>query len=473
MHKWRKATYELVVRINVTILLIYGSVAILLSSQAALLLKIVPTLLIGLACLVAIVCYSRNRFFAPRDFERPGEGKILLALLALGVLLRVSWYMEAPPESFGDYQTYFDSAQHLVKYAEYRIPEKEGLLKVYRPPGTAFLLAAVMKMVGIHAWIPVLLNCLCFCGMGWLIWLSVRPKLPLRAAAGTVALLVMWPSDVMTAGLAQSESPSIFGMALLVYILSRRGEGLMRWAVLTGLVTGLICLVRNSSLILLPLWILVILHSDESLGRCVKAAVVIVLATMLPILPWTMRNYALVGVPVLVAANGGENLYTANNDMTDGASEATASARVKAFLPDEVKMDRLGYQYATEWIRSHPAGFLKLAVKKLRILMTGDEYGLWAAIFIGRNYDGRWMWLWRILSDGWWTLVWGLVFAALRYRVWVRDRTATDVIGLVAIPALLFLVFQSQTRYHALMVPPLAYISGYGLSLKRVTQAGT
>ena len=450
------------------ILLAYGLVAIFLVAGTTFSLRIVPTVVLGLVTLAVTLWWSRDRKFTAPDPERSTEWKILWIIIGAGIFLRVAWWAQIQPVPFSDCAVYLESAAHLVRFSEYRVPEMEGDLIAYRPPGTAFLLALIMKLTGNVPWAPLILNLLCFTGAVWLVWKTIRPKVPQRAALAAVGLLSVWPSDVMFASLPQSESPSLFGVALLMFLLTRRHGRLTAWAVTTSLTTGMLCLLRNSNLILIPLWILVAMRSPEPWQQRIRTAVIIIVVTLLPILPWTYRNFRQLGVPVLIATNGGENLYSANSDVATGSWEESSVKQVRVYLPDEVKMDRVATRMATEWIRSHPVGFVKLAVRKLRILMSSDDQGSYATLVRGIGYTGPWVLVAQIAANAWWLVLWCLVFTAILYRsVWQRDPDTSAILALAAIPGLLFLIFQSQPRYHMPMVPPLIMLAGYALSMKR------
>ena len=305
--------------------------------------------------------------------------------------IRAAWWLLIQPVPVDDFEVYAWSAAHLLQSLEYRVPSEGLLLIAYRPPGTAFLVAMAMLLTGSAAWAPLLLNSVCCIGTGWLVWKTIRPKLTEAAALAAVALLVFWPSEVMFASLPQSESPSILGVALLMFLVTRRQGRLMAWAVSTGLITGLICLIRNSNLVLVPVWMLAAIRMPDPVWRRIRVCAVITMATFLPILPWTYRNFSQLGVPVLVATNGGENLHRANNDTTGGSWDAASVAQVHIYLPDEVKMDRVSSQLAKEWILAHPVGFAKLAVNKLRILLSSDAAGPYWTLVRGAGYTGPWL----------------------------------------------------------------------------------
>jgi 4-amino-4-deoxy-L-arabinose transferase-like glycosyltransferase len=464
--RWK--ALQLIDPVVLTILLVYGLVATLLTAGTTFALRIAPTAVLGLATLAIILWWGRGRRFAGAEPVRLGEWKMLWILICAGLAVRLAWWLLVHPVSWSDHAVYFKSAAHLIHFGEYRVPEKEGTLIAYRPPGTAFLLALAMKIAGIVPEAALLLNSLCFAGTAWLVWKTIRPKVTRAAALGAVGLLAFWPSEAMEASLPQSESSSLLGVALLMFLVTRRHGRLAVWAIFTGLLTGLICLIRNSTLILIPLWMLIAIKEPRPLRQRLFVCAAIVIATFLPILPWTYRNAALLGVPVLVATNGGENLYSANNDTTGGSWDETSVRRVRAYLPDEIKMDRVATQMARQWIRSNPMGFTKLAVSKLRILMSGDGQGPYSTLERGRGYTGPWLRVATAIANGWWLVLWGLVLTAMRYRAaWKADPDVYPILALAAIPALLFLVFQSQPRYHMPMVPPLVLLAGYALAMKR------
>ena len=72
------------------------------------------------------------------------------------------------------------------------------------------------------------------------------------------------------------------------------------------------------------------------------------------------------------------------------------------------------------------------------------------------------------MANAWWLILWSLALTAIRYRsAWQNDPDAFIILALAAIPGLLFLVYQSQPRYHMPMIPPMILLAGYALAMKR------
>jgi len=465
---WEKSLYWLTDTTLLALLMGYGSVALLLAAGTTFNLRILPTLALGVVTVAAVAWAGRGRFALPPTQSGPGEGRSLVAVIVAGVAARVGAWLVLSPQPFSDFVVYFRSAEHLVRYGAYRVPETEGLLIAYRPPGTAFLHAMAMKALGVVAWAPLALNCVLFAATSWLLWHAVRDRVTRTAALGTVVLLAFWPSDVLYASFAQSESPSLVGVALLMYLLAKRGERLGGWSAAAGLTTGLLCLVRSSNLLLVPVWMLAAVRERVGWPVRLRYCALITITVMLPILPWTYRNYLALGEPVLISTNGGENLYSANNPWSGGSWDETSSRRARELLPDELKMDRTAKQWAIEWIRSNPRECVKLAVNKLRILMSTDDQGVYHVIERGSRCTGPGVLVARAVANAWWVLLWGLVFTCIRLGSppgW--GSTGFAVLALAAVPALLFLLFQSQPRYHVPMVPPLLALAGRALASRR------
>lgn len=468
MNSTLASCFRLIDRGLLAILLLYGLVAILMTAGTTLDLPIVPTVLLGVLCLAAIVWWGGNREFSGLEAVGADEWKMLWAILAFGAIVRVAFGLTFQFPFFSDFDVYFKSAVHLLNVGEYRVPEPEGMLKVYRAPGTTFVLAGTMLITGIVHWAPVVLNTCCFIATGWLLWMTLRPRLTLRAVAGAVGMFAIWPSGIMFTGIPQSESPTMLFIAALLYLLSIRKGRPLYWATATAVVTGMVCLIRNTNLILIPLWMLVAWREEEPLAVRIRAIFIVAIVTFLPILPWTYRNYKVMGVPILVAANAGENLYSANNDNTSGSWDDKSTQEVRVYLPDELKMDRIAGDKAKEWIRSHPVQFLRLSVNKLRLFMSSDSQGAYYVFERGLGYKGPGLLAANIAANLWWLVLWGLVLTAVRYhRRFGSDATFYAFAGIGTIPALVFFVFQSQPRYHMPMVPVLLAIAGYGLAMQR------
>jgi hypothetical protein len=425
---------------------------------------------LGFSAILGLVLLSTVLFLSGRlrvHWPQPTP-VLLLGILAIGVMLRIFSAISFHPQPYSDYAEYEWSARHLLLTGEYVCRDGEYMLRAFRPPGTAFLLAATMWVTGGGEWSALTLNCICFVATVILLWRAAFFVWPLMSPAIAV-LYAFWPTDVLTSSFPNSEGPSQVIAAALIYLLVRPMP--IFWRVVAfNLVVGLSCLIRNSNLAMIAVSALVILQQPLSLARRTALIVLSVVCAFAPIAPWTMRNYKLLGSPVLVATNGGRSLYSANNPNADGTFEPTSVAKIRKLLPDEVKVDKVGSALAREWIAEHPLAFAKLALQKMRIVLSSDDWGAYAAMERGNGYTGFWYTAAKLISNLWWIMVWTGVLLTMRNRFDLlrRDRRLIAIVSTTVGPALLFLFFEAQARYHAFMIPGLLWIAGQQMRPKVV-----
>ncbi len=445
-----------------TVLLVYAAAVFFSLGTESFQLRIVPDFALGLA-LIAIVYLLSKRARLQKHTTGFGGTFLPLLIVAGGLVLRIGFGLLVQPVPASDMASYESTARHLVSTGDYVCMEGGFPTRAYRPPGVAFLLASVMKVVGQQSWAALLLNCTLFLSSSLFLWLSIR-ELPWQSGVWVLGMLAVWPSDIMMASLSQSETPSVLVSAVLIYVVACVRRPVMK-IVLLGIVTGLSCLLRNSNLLMLGVWLFVIVQIPVRLRQRVAFAVLLLACAFAPILPWTLRNYHVLGSPVLVATNGGDNFYSANNPLSGGGWEGTSSLQLQTYLPDEVAMDKAGYRLAKEWIRSHPAAFLRLGIEKIRILFGSDDWGPYWGLERGRGYTGGWYKASLVAAALWWIAVWGFLLMNLfkNISLFRTDSTVLAIAAFTLLPALLFFVFQSQPRYHAFMIPGLLWLGGRSL----------
>ncbi|MFZ5979212.1 MAG: glycosyltransferase family 39 protein [Candidatus Zixiibacteriota bacterium] len=148
-----------------------------------------------------------------------------------------------------------------------------------------------------------------------------------------------------------------------------------------GLLFGLAAITRPTALALAGVIILLVLFKDKKIVReNLKTAVLFVVGLFLIISPIFVRNLAVARDPVLIASQGGINLYIGNNDTADGSSAALPEPLglnwhiqditwlAEQDLQRELKPGEVSSYWtgkAINWIRAHPGSFIKLYLKKI------------------------------------------------------------------------------------------------------------
>jgi 4-amino-4-deoxy-L-arabinose transferase-like glycosyltransferase len=369
----------------------------------------------------------------------------------LGALLRILWAWGYPSPQHSDQATYIQLARALAENHRYEV---SGGGIAYWPPGYPFFLAAWFSLLGVHAWIPLLTNILLYGGT-----LIVIERLATRIAgpaAGKIAtaLLVAWPTLVMSAILASKEMLILFLLSLTLLLFARAQESetsarSLALVVLSGLLLGCACLTQPSVQLFPAVLVAYVFLRRQFLLRGFGYIVILGLALSAVILPWTFRNHRVLGAWVPVSTNGGVNFYGANNSLATGAYTAEREQSLESY--DEVTRGKVGFRLGKEWIRDHPRQFLALVIRKEILFLGDDAQGAYETLKRGLGIGGLPYVAWKGLSNLYWLLLWTSILLALAVH-W-RTLYSQDALLAAVMLGVLYLfaihsVFESGSKYH-------------------------
>ncbi|MBC8057220.1 MAG: hypothetical protein H7Y61_11650 [Rhizobiales bacterium] len=177
--------------------------------------------------------------------------------------------------------------------------------------------------------------------------------------------------------------------------------------------------------------------------------------------PWVYRNYQLFDRFVLVAANGGPNLWMGNNPASSGGYMPLPE---RAFA-NEVERDRFYGSEAVAYIKNNPLAYLRLAVRRAVITYDRETIGVvWnEAGITGRFGPGALQPLKLLSTAYWWPMlllgawgVWRTVRKGQAARVWPL-LAALGFFGVVPILTV------GQDRYHVPIDPLLAIFASWAV----------
>ena len=239
-------------------------------------------------------------------------------------------------------------------------------------------------------------------------------------------------------------------------------------AALSGLLFGLLALTGNAALSIGGAVLVALAFSKTAFGRKVVSAGIIGVIAVAILTPWLVRNYHVVGAPV-INSNSGFNLYVGNNPSATGyfvsIADTPAGSQWHALRKEhgELGASRILGVLAIDWIKDHPTEALVLSLKKAAVF--------WMPPIHGGKGDGsraetvsRLIWLvqFMILTSA---SVASLAFRNLRTRslaiLWLA------VIGYTGVHMLFYVVF----RYREPIMPLLCILSALSFEqLWRVAQ---
>jgi len=175
--------------------------------------------------------------------------------------------------------------------------------------------------------------------------------------------------------------------------------------VIAGAILGIAGLARPNILLLGPallIWIWFVIRPQLGLKKALARYLLIGLASLVVILPVTVRNYTVSKDLVFIAWQGGFNFFLGNNRQSNGWSATVPGIdqtweggykQAIAFAEQSVggslkrsEVSDFWYGQAWEEIKKSPGSFLALQVKKIRLFLNGYEIPNNQDIYLARQF---------------------------------------------------------------------------------------
>jgi hypothetical protein len=423
------------------------------------------SMLVGLWCLGDKVTSRFSLICAA--IARVPERRWVAICISAGLLLRISWIWAFPGVPTSDGATYINLARKLLAGSPY---VADGT-RAYWPPGYPFFLMPWLAVIpGDRLAIGASNLALFVVGAGG-VWGLGRLALAPGSARIALLLFALWPNLAFQAGMPEKEQILV---ALLPWILALTlvrdsSPPRVRKVLLAGLLLGAAALVQPIlqlfPAVLLFYWVL----RFRRVIVPVRTTMLIAVAMMLVIGPWTFRNYLVFDRFVFISTNGGLNLYGANNPMATG--------RYLEHWPDdlvrmpELEADREGKRRAVAWIVGNPDSFLALAFEKNILFMGDDAAGPYQTMKRGMGSSSELAYaVVKAGSNLYWLAVWALLLAGL-FGIWRQRKCVSPDLLLIPLAFLYFFllhsIVESSGKYHVLtigvlsvLVPMILEVSG-------------
>jgi hypothetical protein len=308
-------------------------------------------------------------------------GRALVALTAVAFVLRVAYILLEPPCALtGDEPSWIEIGRRIGRPAVAFSPLRSDL--VFYPPVYPYFVGALFRAFGTMRavlWAQVVLGALLVPVVGRVGALAFGRRVGLLAAAATAVYpeLLWYPAHYW--------SETVY-LLLLWGAIERTLEADARashgTAAVAGLLWGLSTLTRELSLYLVPIAALWLLRPRVRAGREPRArtirdltpgvgrAAVLVLAAVLTVAPWTVRNAIAFRAFIPVSTMGGLNLWQGNTTLTH-----LEIYGVLATKGGPVEQDRFCRQMAREMIAARQPTwvFEKLAEQMPEFWKVGSE----------------------------------------------------------------------------------------------------
>lgn len=325
------------------------------------------------------------------------DGCWLLAIVAVGVVLRVAWalYAARPPQGLHDPAFYTLYAEQIAGGHGYRLPD--GSPTAYYPVGYPAALGAVLWLVratplpdatvGVAAAFNIVLAAVTLV----LVWDLGRRLADRRVGLVAAAGAAVYPNLVLHTGVALTETLfNTLAVAAAVVVVAGPWERPRagRLAIF-GLLVGLGVMVRPpGALLLVALVVAGWWGARWGLRRVALAAVVPGVAVVLVAVPWMVRNAEVMGEPVL-STNTGDNLCIGHNPDATGAFAMTPAC-IEGYdhlqRPEyELARDEGGREVALGYLREEPQAQIRLVALRFWHTFRDDSDAVAAAESYGAD----------------------------------------------------------------------------------------
>ena len=381
---------------------------------------------------------------------------LTIALLVLAALARIAavWHWSGNLDD--DRDVYRALALGVVEGRGYSSPGTT-IPTAYRPPLYPLLLAATGGTQSTFA-VAIVNVLLGTATVGMVLLIGRRLSLGSRATLLAGLLTAIDPLLLYYTSFPMTETLCTCLLTAWLWALLRMqtavGRSQLLWAAAAGLLLGLTALCRPTvwacAVLLLAAWLLfqrtgrtslAVSQSSESTTAPIRpsAIVLLVIAALLTVAPWAIRNWQVFGRPIVTTTHGGYTLLLGNNqayydevvkqslgviwDGSHGPGQGAWAANLlkqtrDAGLSGELERDRWMSGQARRTIRTQPTTFLRACLRRFlhfwsivpnvrsdaslpqfAVLAVGAYYGIlfttlacgFACIITGRVSRTRWI----------------------------------------------------------------------------------
>lgn len=270
----------------------------------------------------------------------------VLAILILGLLVRLLLALSASWPGFSDSRDYHALAKNLLEGAGYfqryhgENPIHEGYtFYAYRMPGYPIFLAVIYGLFGFAARNAYLAQAVIEVFGLYLFWRMAKEIVPVRAAIIALAFL---SANIFWSGLLTTEV--LFNtliLALVVWLVCRNKAPSHIQIALVGVIVACAVFVRPVALLIVPILIWRLPWSQKALLLLPLVAVITV---------WGVRNEGILGAPVLLSTNSGWH-----NAPRFGVDRREIFTRLRAEKKNETEINRALSDKIVELVIAEPA----------------------------------------------------------------------------------------------------------------------
>jgi acetyltransferase-like isoleucine patch superfamily enzyme len=399
----------------------------------------------------------------------------LVFILVLGLALRLGVILLAPLPSHEGVTHYDDNRYDALAWSVaqgngYR--NTFGQPEIKDPPLLPLVSACLYRVFGHHRIAVYLLQVMLSVITVALLFLLAEELVGRDAAFLAAGLTTIHPDLIVYTNLLLTETLFIFLLcaAMLVWVRTIRRPTVPRWA-MTGDLLGLAALTRPLAQLLVVLVVAVTIVLWRSAPRPryqVKMLAACLLAFLVTIAPWTLRNHLVFDRLVPITTGSGIALWVGTNvawhgsDMRGEASIYADPDYVRVSAGDAFTAERRMLRESLEHVLDDPVGILKILPGKLMQMVKPAS---WIGFYYPTGIPGSALLLFPLLLFHGLILILALLGSVCGLRSPGRPRTAVVFLWTpIAYIGLLTLATIPARRYVLPAIPFVVVLAGLALS---------
>jgi 4-amino-4-deoxy-L-arabinose transferase-like glycosyltransferase len=243
------------------------------------------------------------------------------------------------------------------------------------PVGYSAFLGVFYKLFGAHLEVARVANALVGAALGPATWLVARHAFGATRARIAAAIVAFHPGLILYSSLVMSEELAAL-TTLLSFWVALAAKNPRRGVVYGALGLGVSALVRPQALLCAPFLLYVLHDSWPGAKKALVHAAAVCAIALVPVLPWTARNCAVMDSCALVSTNGGWNLAIGAFPRATGRFETLRSSDGCREVTGQVQQDRCWFSYGIGQIAAHPVHWLALVPKKLGYTFDHESFAV-------------------------------------------------------------------------------------------------
>ncbi|MFA5089623.1 MAG: glycosyltransferase family 39 protein [Candidatus Omnitrophota bacterium] len=377
---------------------------------------------------------------------------IVLAVFIIALLARLLVAFYSPEVVVYDIDRYNELALNILEGRGFTL---DGRPSTFHEPFYSYFLAAVYYLFGYSYTLARVIQCVIGSVICILIFFISKRLFNLKIAVISASIACLNPGFIKSVKYLMTEN--IFTLLFLIsifFIIKYTEKRDLKDLIFSGVALGVATLTR-SAVFLFPFFIVLLLLKRKpplvcSIRRNILSAIIFMLCFILPIIPWTLRNWRVYHRFIPICTKGGLAFYISyipKDGKLYGFITNDSTTEKSKLLGSELEQSNFLFKETLKFIKNNPRRILKLEVLK--------------AAYFWSPFD------WEILGCGVYNFMYGFVFPFFIYGIIVAFKRFRELLPvyLPIIYSFLFaLVTYGSPRFRLPVEPYIIIIASAGIA---------